>query len=191
MRSTNFKRNTDRQIIEQLIGFFINLTAFGRVGLSNAAVQDIAELVFDIIRQTKAASIGAQGIGLVPVVWVMDVFQPASGQNWELGSALCAQVGSPGQTQGFKAEEFIDSGQVASEDFSNGLTGGIPLVVGHLDTETGRPNITFGIVTSRNAIFICISEFELRCALIQISSVVRGILEITRHTWKRQANRLD
>src|SRR6476619_4373342 len=136
MAGRDIERSANGQIIVKLVGFLVDLGTLGRIELGNAAIQDILELSLYIIGQALASAISTGRVRLVPVVRVVDVFQPATSHDRELLSALCTQVGSPRQTQGLEAEELIDGSQVASQDFSHGLASAVALVVRHLDTET-------------------------------------------------------
>jgi hypothetical protein len=138
-------------------------------------------LSFQVIGQILPGAIGAGGVGLVPVVRVMDVFLPTSGHDGDFVCALGSQVGRPGQTKDFNIEFFIHFSQVSLQHLRDDLAQGIAGVVQHLDAETHFPNV-IRVLASRDAVFIDIRQLELLGAFFKIKGVVRCLWVKSGHT---------
>src|SRR5215217_9665131 len=155
-------------IIEELIRLFIDRLALGRIGLSHTAVEDLTELFLQLIRHLLAGSIGTDHVGLVPVVRVMDVFRPTTGEVRSFRGTQGAQERRPRQTYCLHREQLIDRSKVGSQNFRNDLAGGVALVVERLETETIRPDIAFRIITSGDTVFVHIGKLEFGGCLVGI-----------------------
>ena len=83
------------------VEFLVDCMAGGRIDQGNAFIQKCLELSPQIIGQILASTIGTGGVGLIPVVCIMDIFQPASGHDRDLVGALGSQVRRPRQTEDF------------------------------------------------------------------------------------------
>jgi len=101
MGSNKDYRNAGNLIVVQLVELLINSMAFRRVDKRDALVKQSFELTFEVSGHILAGAIGTGGVGLVPVMGVMNIFQPAAGHDRDFVGALCGQVGRPGQTKNF------------------------------------------------------------------------------------------
>ena len=64
-----------------MINLGIDRRTGSRVSFRNALVEQFLILALDVIWQTLSAAIGASQIRLIPVVRIMDVFQPATDED--------------------------------------------------------------------------------------------------------------
>ena len=184
MRGLQHHRGTDGLVIVELVDLLVDRSAGVRINQGRTLVQQGGELGLQIIGQALAAAVGADRIGLVPVVRVMDIFLPTGGHDRDLMGALGGQVSRPGQAEDLDIELRVDLGQVGSQNFSHGLAGGIALVVKHLHAETDIPDrLAIGRLER--------GGLERSGGLVKIHCIVRRVGIVAGHARERDFQRLD
>ncbi|MPM86681.1 hypothetical protein SDC9_133772 [bioreactor metagenome] len=192
MAGSQINGYTRNQIVIQLIQLIVDLRTFGGISFSNTLIEQSFELSFQFIRHVLATTVRTGGVRLIPVVRVMDIFQPTSGHHMNFVSALCSQVGRPGQTKDLNEEFIVDGRQAVGDDLCHDLAGGIAGVVKHLQAEAYIPNIgAISFVASGDAIVIEVSQLEFSGRFLEIEGIVGGILVIAGHTRHRQFDGLN
>ncbi|HOT26517.1 MAG TPA: hypothetical protein PLF02_08800, partial [Anaerolineaceae bacterium] len=81
MRSREDDRQTRNLIVVQLVELLVNGMAFSRINQSNTLIEEGFELSFELSGHILAGAVGTGSVGLVPVVGVMNIFQPAAGHD--------------------------------------------------------------------------------------------------------------
>jgi len=125
-------RDTNRFIKVELVKLLVDRMAFSGINLGYTFIQECFELDSQVFGQILAGAISAGGVRLIPVMGIVNIFQPASNHDGELMSALGSQVSRPGQTENFEYEFLVDLSQIGLQNFCIGLAGSITGVITHL-----------------------------------------------------------